>query len=320
MDNYIEDLNKIAERAGMDSLIKTGEAAINLQYENLLRTLDAKTKNIDTFFGVIFVAGPSASGKTTFSNRLADKIRSTGISVNVISLDNFYHNRAFSLARQKKLGIIPQDATEADYERIDAFDISKFKKVVKSFIAWQPTRLPTFDFNEGKHFDNGPIIKREGRDVLIVEGIQGMNPKVFGGFKADFKFKIYICPFNTYTSSKSPKLRITPQMIRFMRRANRDLVTRNSSLLRTCLLWPSVRRGEEEYIKPAKKYADVFINTSYSYEPFYLCGRMAELLKDLPPEDVETVSANLNIEASELFYRFREYDIPKDSVFNEFFY
>ncbi len=320
MDNIIEDLNKIAERAGIDSLVKTGEAAINLQYENLLRTLDAKTSGLDTFFGVIFVAGPSASGKTTFSLRLADKIRSTGISVNVISLDDFYHNTEYTLARQKRLGIIPEDAKEADFERIDAFDISKFKKVVKSFISGAPTRLPKFDFMVGRHSETGPVITREGRDVLIVEGIQGMNPKVFGGFKAAFKFKVYICPFNSYTSKTSNKLRLTPQMIRFMRRANRDIVARNASILRTCEMWPSVRNGEEKYIKPAKKYADVFINTSYSYEPFYLCGRMRQILSELSPEEVKTVAKNLNIDAAEMFYTFREYDIPADSVFTEFYY
>lgn len=320
MDTYIEDLNKIAERAGIDSLIRTGEAAINLQYENLLRTLDAKTKNVESFFGVIFVAGPSASGKTTFSLRLADKIRSTGISVNVISLDDFYHSRSYNLSRQKRLGIIPEDAVEADYERIDAFDIAKFKRVIKSFISGKETRLPSFDFNAGRAFETGPVITRKGKDVLIIEGIQGMNPKVFGGFKADIKFKIYICPFNSYTSKTSSKLRLTPQMVRFMRRTNRDLVTRNASVLRTCKLWPSVRQGEEDYIKPAKKYADVFINTSYSYEPFYLCGRMLELTKSMTEEELQLVSKNLDLSVAELFYRFREFEIPKDSIFNEFFY
>lgn len=320
MDNYIEDLNKIAERAGIDSLIKTGESAVNLQFENLLRTLDAKTVNLDRFFGVIFVAGPSASGKTTFSYRLADNIRSTGISVNVISLDDFYHNREYSLNRQKKLGLIPEDAKEADYERIDAFDISKFKHVIKTYISGEPTTLPVFDFTDGKRRDNGRTIKRQGRDVLIVEGIHGMHPKVFGGFKATFKFKVYICPFNTYTSKNNSKLRLTPQMVRFMRRANRDLVNRNAPLLRTCEMWPSVRSGEEAYIKPAKKYADVFINTSYSYEPFYLCKRMKEMIASLKPEEVEIVAKYLNLDAAGLFYTFREFDIPKESVFNEFYY
>lgn len=320
MDNYIEDLNKIAERAGIDSLIKTGENAINLQFENLLRTIDAKTGSLGEFFGVIFVAGPSASGKTTFSNVLADKLRSTGISVNVISLDDFYHNTNYTLARQKRLGIVPEDAKEADYERIDAFDISKFKKALKTFISGAPTRLPKFDFMIGRGNDNGKVIQRAGRDVLIIEGIHGLNPKVFGGFRATFKFKIYICPFNSYTSKSSSKLRLTPQMIRFMRRAIRDLSSRNASVLRTCEMWPSVRNGEEKYIKPAKKFADVFINTSYSYEPFYLCGRMLKLVSDLTPDELKIVGQNVDLDVAKLFYKFREYDIPCDSIFTEFKY
>ncbi len=320
MDWLIEDLNKLAERAGIDSLIKTGEAAIDLQIENVLRILGAKTAGLDSFFSAIFVAGPSASGKTTFSNRLAAKIRSTGVSVNVISLDDFYHNKAHTIARQKKLGLIPADAEEGDYEGVDAFDISLFKNILNRFKSGEPTRLPRFDFLDGKRHESDRVIKRKGKDLLIIEGIQGLNPKVFGGFSADFKFKIYICPFNSYTSKKTAKLRITPQMIRFMRRLNRDMVTRGASIKKTCSMWPSVRNGEEKYIKPAKKYADFFINTSYSYEPFYLCGRMLKFAKDLTPEEIELVKVHLNLDAAGMFYEFRQYEIPDDSIFKEFFF
>ncbi|MBO4363872.1 MAG: hypothetical protein J5912_05760 [Clostridia bacterium] len=320
MDHNIEFLTGYVEKNGIEALVTTGEYAVNLQYENLLRVLDAGTKSLSEYVGVIFVAGPSASGKTTFSKRLSDKIRSTGVNVSLLSLDNFYHDSEYTKNRQVKMGLIPPGSNDVDYECVDAFDVSKFKSCVQKFIAGETVMLPKFDFMIGKQIQGaGGKIVRKGKDLLIVEGIQTMNPKIFKGFSSDFKYKIYICPFDSYSFSGS-KARITPQSVRFMRRTNRDFETRNADILRTLEMWPSVRNGEEKYIKPQKKYADYFFNSSYVYEIFYLCSKIAEMAENLTEEERKTVSTVIPIDAIAGVKSVRELKLPQDSVFNEFYF
>lgn len=320
MDHNIDFLTGYVENNGIEALVTTGEYAVNLQYENLLRVLDAATKALTEYVGVIFVAGPSASGKTTFSTKLCEKIRSTGVNVSLLSLDNFYHDSEYTKNRQIRLGLIPPGSNDVDYECIDAFDVSKFRKCVQKFIAGEAVMLPKFDFMIGKQLQGaGGRIVRKGKDLLIVEGIQTMNPKIFNGFKADFKYKIYICPFDSYSFTGS-KAKITPQSVRFMRRTIRDFETRNADVMRTLEMWPSVRNGEEKYIKPQKRYADYFFNSSYVYEAFYLCGKIAEMAESLTEEERKAVSAVLPVDAIAGVRRVRELKLPQDSVFNEFYF
>ena len=320
MDHSIEYLNDFLASDRLDFIIGTGEYNVNVQYENLLRAIDARLHGMDSFVGMIFVAGPSSSGKTTFSEMLRDKLGSTGINATVVSLDNFYHDTEYTKRKQVRMGLISEDSNEVDYETIEAFDISQFKNKMREYIKGGKVYLPEFDFLIGKQIKDRIPIKRKGKDIVIIEGIQTMNPKVFNGISVDLKLKIYICPFDTYTSRADSKIRITPQMIRFMRRTVRDNEKRGAGIMRTCEMWPSVRKGEDKYIKPMKKYADFFFNSSYMYEPFYLTCKVRKLIDELTEEEKSVVYRYLDEAAINSVLPRETLSIPKDSVFNEFLF
>ena len=320
MDHSIESLNEYLTSGRLSQVISTGEYSVNVQYENLLRAIDARLRGRDSFVGMIFVAGPSSSGKTTFSQVLRDKLGSTGINSTVVSLDNFYHDTEVTKSKQVKKGLIPEDSNEVDYETIDAFDVVQFKRKMREYIKGRTVLLPEFDFLVGKQIKDRTAIKRKGRDILIIEGIQTMNPKVFNGISVDLKLKIYICPFDTYTSDTDTKIRLTPQMIRFMRRTVRDNEKRGAGIMRTCEMWPGVRKGEDRYIKPMKKYADFFFNSSYVYEPYYLTSKVRKLIGELSDEDKAVVYRYIDETAISKVLPVSELSIPRDSVFNEFLF
>ncbi|MBP1588029.1 MAG: hypothetical protein ILO53_06480 [Clostridia bacterium] len=320
MDHSIDYLNEFLSSDELDFIISTGEYSVNVQYENLLRAIDARLKGRDSFVGMIFVAGPSSSGKTTFSEMLRDKLGSTGINATVVSLDDFYHDKEYTKRKQVKMGLISEDSDDVDYETVEAFDVSQFKTKMRQYVRGEKVMLPEFDFLSGKQLKDRNPIKRKGKDILIIEGIQTMNPKVFNGISVDLKLKIYICPFDTYTSRSNPKIRITPQMIRFMRRTVRDNEKRGASVMRTCEMWPSVRLGEERYIKPMKKYADFFFNSSYMYEPFYLTSKIRKLIERLSDEEKAVVYRYIDEAAINSVLPKEKLAIPKDSVFNEFYF
>ena len=302
MRHHIEKTNDFVKNNGIERLISIAETTIEAQYENLLKMLAEKIGDSEDFFGVIFVAGPSSSGKTTFSNVLAEKISGLKIHTNVLSLDDFYFDTDIILKREKKLGVVPKTAEAGDYETIEAFDVTFFRSLVKSFSAGEAVRLPRFDFTLGKRLLSDRIIKRTGRDFLIIEGIQAMNPKLTRGLRADFVYRIYICPYNEYAEGEHL---LTQQMIRLMRRSNRDFHKRGSDLKRTLDMWESVLAGEEKYIKPMLKYADYYFNSSYSYEPLYLSGELLKMAESLEDNDKKMLARYLVIDAVRLYINYK---------------
>ena len=265
-----QHVNKYAA-GDIDELVYFAEARTTLQFEMLISEIHVADINChESITDLVLVTGPSSSGKTTFSNLLADKLTDDGYRCTVISLDNYYHDRDYLEAEAIRSGRVPKNKMDLDFECIEAFNVERFQRDMNSFIAGNPVRMPKYDFDTGVSLD-GDVITPTEKDMIIVEGIQALHPALIDGIDFHRVFRVYICPFDYYQGSyHGESVSINPKQIRFMRRAIRDCVHRNSPLELTMSMWSGVREGEEKYIKPMKKYADFFFNSSFEYEIAYM--------------------------------------------------
>ncbi len=314
-------INEYVKENKFDELVRRSEEAHESQYEMLLRSIEEANNSTEDgrFTGAVLVTGPSSSGKTTFSKLLDRKLTAKGFNCTVISIDDYYRDRDELNHEQEQNGTFEKNGGTYDYECVEAFNVALFRKQMGEFISGKEIQIPVYDFNCGKMIsESGRFVKPTGHDILIVEGIQAMNPVLWDGVGFSRAFKVYICPFDVYAADGGEDVISSPQ-VRFMRRAIRDYVKRNSSLEHTMRFWKSVRRGEENYIKPMKKFADFFFNSSLCYEISFLKKEIYEMCAEISDEDKEYLGTILNFEALDHFLPFGNFKIPEDSIFNEFY-
>lgn len=313
-------INRFVAENRFDDLISFSEQRHQLQFEMLLQEIQAANAGDHGSRGnVVMVAGPSSSGKTTFSNVLAGYLKDSGYRIRVISVDDFYLNRAEIQRRQLAAGRIPRYEDDFDYETLDAFDIPFFQKQMNDFLAGREIVLPYYNFTTGMR-ETGEKLSPDAKDFLILEGIPTLNPALTAGVQFRHKFRVYICPFDSYVPEEGDETHlILPRQIRFMRRAIRDSVYRGSPLSATMGMWPGVRNGEEQYIKPVKKYADFFFNSSLEYEIAFLKEKIEPLYQALSAEDKERFNAILPHENLAYYTGKKDFTIPENSIFREFF-
>jgi len=314
-------INKYILENKFDDLIELSETVHKNQYEMLLRLIQAANSSDDNepFVAAVLVTGPSSSGKTTFSNVLEKKLDALGFNCTVISIDNYYYGRDEIIKNQIARGDIPAEGESYDFECLEAFNVAFFREQMSAYARGEEIELPHYDFTIGKMLMSGKKIKAEGKDILIVEGIQAMNPAMCDNLGFTRTFKVYICPFNVYAADGGEDV-IPSNQVRFMRRTIRDVAKRDSPMSYTMYLWPAVRAGEEKYIKPMKKYADFFFNSSLPYEIPFLKKRICELRETLTDEEKELMGKYVNLEALEHFLPYSGFEIPEDSIFNEFYH
>ncbi len=312
MKFYPHDINEYFINHQQDRLIQVAESRHTLQFEQLRRLINFScTRTIGNHLtAAVLVTGPSSSGKTTFSNRLDRLMEEDGFHCTVISIDDYYLPREEIRRRQP-------DAAKPDYECLEAFDVAFFQEQMRAFLSGETIHLPRYDFKIGDRVDSGITLAPTEKDLLIIEGIHAMNPKLTEGLEFARTIGVYICPFDSY--SIPGKGEITSREIRLMRRSLRDFVHRNSSIMQTLEMWPSVRAGEERYIKPMKQYADFFFNSSFEYEICILKARIEEAIKSLTPEERHKLEQYLPLELLSVFHSCKEINIPEDSIFNEFY-
>ncbi|MBO4327049.1 MAG: hypothetical protein J5950_07240, partial [Clostridia bacterium] len=191
-----QHVNKYAS-GDIDELIYFAEARTKLQFEMLLSEIHVADVNChESITDLVLVTGPSSSGKTTFSKLLSSKLTDDGYNCTVISLDNYYHDRSFLEAEAIKAGKQPRDKMDLDFECIEAFNVERFKNDMNSFIAGNSVNMPEYDFNIGKSVDKGNTITPTDKDMIIVEGIQSLNPVLIEGIDFHRVFRVYICPFD----------------------------------------------------------------------------------------------------------------------------
>lgn len=312
MKFYPQDINDYFENGQVDRLIQVAESRHTLQFEQLRRLIDFSCLRTigNHLTAAVLVTGPSSSGKTTFSKRLCSLMEEEGYHCTVISVDDYYLSRA-------EISRLQPGVANPDYEILEAFDVAYFQEQMRAFLEGQTVELPHYDFTLGHRVNSGVLLKPTQKDLLIIEGIHAMNPRLTEGLRFAQTIGVYICPFDSYMIPG--KGEITSREIRLMRRCLRDFVHRNATITQTLEMWPSVRAGEERYIKPMKKYADYFFNSSFEYEICILKARIEDAAKGLSEAERAHLSRYVPLDLLDAFHSCKEVNIPEESIFNEFY-
>ncbi|MDD3108996.1 MAG: nucleoside kinase, partial [Alistipes sp.] len=204
---------------------------------------------------IIMISGPSSSGKTTFSKRLGVQLSILGMHPVLISLDDYFVNRAHT----------PRDENgEYDFEALEAVDIPTFNNDLNRLLQGEEVDMPRYNFITGEREYNNHLLKMDERSMLVVEGIHGLNPNLTPMIEPQMKFKIYVSALTTIAMDNLNRISTTDN--RLLRRITRDYRTRGNNATSTLQRWESVRRGEDRHIFPNQEQADVMFNSSLFYE------------------------------------------------------
>lgn len=255
----------------------------------------------------VMIAGPSSSGKTTFSHRLSIQLRAHGMVPHPIGLDNYYVDRDKT----------PLDKNgQYDFECLEAVDIDLFNSDMTKLLAGERVDLPHFNFKSGKREYKGDHLQLGADDILVIEGIHGLNDRLSHTLPTETKFKIYISALTQINMDEHNAIPTTDG--RLLRRIVRDARTRNSSAERTIRMWQSVRRGEERNIFPFQEEADVMFNSALIYEMAVLKMYAEPLLFAIGPESPEHLQAKRLLKFLDYFLPVPSEHVSPNSILREF--
>ncbi len=255
----------------------------------------------------ILIAGPSSSGKTTFSHRLSIQLRAHGLKPHPIGMDNFYVDREKT----------PLDENgQYDFECLEAIDLELFDHSMEKLLAGERVPMPHFNFKIGKREFKGESIQLGPEDVLVIEGIHGLNDKLLLTLPNETKFKIYISALTQINIDEHNAIPTTDG--RLIRRIVRDAFARGTSAEHTIAMWQSVRRGEEKHIFPFQEYADVMFNSALIYELAVLKMYAEPLLFAISPDSPQHMQAKRLLKFLDYFLQVPSEDVSKNSILREF--
>ncbi|WP_227625703.1 nucleoside kinase [Geofilum rubicundum] len=270
----ISDLNKSAGNGKADTLIKVTEALHEKKIANIADRIAARKDKIK----VVLISGPSSSGKTTFGKRLAIQLLVAGMKPLNLSLDNYFIDREHT----------PRDESgEYDFEALEAIDLKLFNQHLVQLLEGQEVAIPKFSFETGERFYDGETMKMGPQNILIIEGIHGLNPGLTPSVPDAAKYKVYVSALTSINIDDHTRIATTDN--RLIRRIIRDYKYRKYSAQETIGRWASVRRGEEKHIFPYQEEADVMFNTALLYEfsvlkplPSPFCWKSSPISLNLP--------------------------------------
>jgi len=256
---------------------------------------------------IVLIAGPSSSGKTTFTKRLAIQLMTNLLEPKMISLDDYFVNRE----------VTPRDIdVDYDYESLYALDLETFNSDLNALIAGEEVNLPTYNFELGHRVYKGKKLKLNSNSVLLIEGIHGLNPELTAHIDAKMKYLIYVSALTTLSIDDHNWVPTTDN--RLLRRIIRDYKYRGVSATDTIKRWPSVRRGEEKWIFPFQENADAMFNSSLIFE----LGVMKELADDIlngVPRDIREYAEAYRLrKLLSYFTPITDRLIPSTSLLREF--
>lgn len=256
---------------------------------------------------VILVAGPSSSGKTTFSKRLCVQLMACGMKPKLISLDDYFVDRENT----------PRDSNgDYDYESIYSLNLDLFQKHIGQLLAGEEIELPVYNFALGKSLMSGNHIKLEENTVLVMEGIHGLNPIISEKIPEEQKFRIYVSALTAIKLDDHNYIPTTDS--RLIRRIVRDNKFRGASAVDTISRWPSVRRGEEKWIFPYQENADIMFNSALIYELAVLRNHATPLLDAVHENREEFCLANALSQFLSFFEPISDTELPPTSLLREF--
>ncbi len=256
---------------------------------------------------IVLIAGPSSSGKTTFAQRLSVQLRVNGITPVNISVDDYFVNQDNSPRGEDG---------KPDFEALTCVDLDLFNQDLQTLIDGGEIALPTFNFAKGVREYHGRRLRLEPGQILVVEGIHGLNPRLTERIAPRNKFHIYISAITSMQIDRHNRIPTTD--LRLIRRMVRDYRTRGASAEKTIDMWPSVRRGEERNIFPFQEEADAMFNSSLIFELGVLKGHALPLLQAIRPEQAEYAEARRLIEFLSYFETIASDEVPRTSILREF--
>ncbi|MCM1182097.1 MAG: nucleoside kinase [Roseburia sp.] len=298
----VSDLNDQIKAGGFNELVLVQEA---LQE----RRISEIASDIVSRGGVKFVmiAGPSSSGKTTFSHRLSVQLRTHGLVPHPIAVDDYFVDRE-KTPRQPN--------GDYDFECLEAIDVELFNRDMCALLAGERVELPTFNFVTGKREYKGNFKQLGEGDILVIEGIHGLNDRMSHELPTESKYKIYISALTTLNIDEHNRISTTDG--RLLRRMVRDARTRGASAKRTIQMWPSVRRGETQNIFPFQESADAMFNSALIYELAVLKQYAEPLLYSIEPGEPEYFEAVRLLKFLSYFLGVSTEALPYNSIVREF--
>lgn len=302
VDN-VGKLNDIVEAGKINEFIRISEALHEKKIAQIADMIDAQKKRIK----IIMIAGPSSSGKTTFAQRLSIQLRVNGLVPVNISLDDYFVEKTHT----------PVDEFgKPNYEAFETIDLKLFNQQLNSLIQGREVHMPTYNFVTGKREYNGRKLCLKEDQVLVIEGIHGLNPRLTAEVNDNSKFKIYVSAITSMRIDKHNRIPTTD--LRFVRRLVRDYQFRGCSAQKTIDLWPSVRRGEEKNIFPFQEKANVMFNSSLIYELGVLKSMVLPILAEIGPSQPQYSESRRLIEFLSYFLCIESDEIPFNSILREF--
>lgn len=298
----VGDLNDVIVSGEIGDTILVQEALQESRIGELAREI-AERGNVK----FVLIAGPSSSGKTTFSHRLSIQLRALGLRPHPIGLDDYFLNREDT----------PRDENgNYNFECLEAIDVKLFNEDMNRLLAGERVELPQFNFKLGKREYHGNYKTLGPEDILVIEGIHGLNPKTTFSLPDESKYRIYISALTSLNIDEHNRIPTTDG--RLLRRMVRDARTRGTSAKGTIAMWPSVRRGEETYIFPFQESADAMFNSVLIYELAVLKQYAEPLLFGISREDPEYYEAKRLLKFLEYFQGIDSNNVPSNSICREF--
>ena len=298
----VGDLNDLVASGKMTDLVLMQEALQEKKIADIAEEIEKRGT-----VKMVFIAGPSSSSKTTFSHRLSIQLSCYGLIPHPIAMDNYFKNRELSPKNP--------DGTY-NFECLEALDVEQFNKDMTDLLAGKTVQMPTYNFISGEREYKGNTLQISDRDVLVIEGIHGLNEAFSYSIPQENKYKIYISALTQLNIDEHNRIPTTDG--RLLRRIIRDQRTRGYDAQNTIAIWKSVRRGEEQYIFPHQESADVMFNSALFYELAVLNTYALPLLHAVPKDSKEWVEAKRLLKFLDYFLPIPADEIPKNSLLREF--
>lgn len=298
-------LNKAIELGRAADIINVAEALHEKMFSRIADDITTRYNNGGA--RVVLIAGPSSSGKTTSSKRLAIQLITNYIVPKVISLDNYFVDREHT----------PRDENgDYDYESLYALDLEQFNKDLTALINGEEVKMPTYNFQTGEREYRGDTLQLKDNNILLMEGIHGLNPELTKSIPEHMKYRVYVSALTTLNIDDHNWVSTSDN--RLLRRIVRDYKYRGADALASISRWESVRRGEEKWIFPYQENADAMLNSSLLFELAVIKEQAEPVLRQVPANVPEFAVANRLLRFLHYFKPISDSTIPSTSLIREF--